>query len=863
MPVRTPAELFGPDAVSRTGAVRSPAAPLAVCLGACVLFGAAGGRAQEPEKPKSPPAPPVAGTAKPKSDPPPAPERWDELKLPPGAVIVVTKDGELARGVEGVFLSPEQYRQLTARLAQRQAAPAAPVIPSECHLQSQVSLRGPGGVARVRATFRVRTTEPGQVVFLGGRGARPASASLGEGKLPILLAGEEGLSVLVEEPGEHTVTVELQAKVVAKGAKGNELGYELSLPGSPITDLAQEAVPEVSSLRVGVREASPAPPGAAPGLRAPLQVERVDAQRLLPGAGGGPWPLGKAEYLEVSWEQPAPAAAGESPRTASAEVDVQVGETEVRATAVLRLTGSAREWKIWAPADAEVTAESGPAPGPGARAGVGEGASVGATTDFPFDEFPEIIRPADPREPVWTIRFEEPPASEVRVEVVTRVPRVANPQKGRGPFAIGPFAVEGVFPQPGEIRVTAPANLRVTCRPRGDVRRAEPPAGGAGEANGAPPARANRQAFRYQAPPADGKRRPVPPLQVEVQPIRGRVYTRTEHLLRLAEGGWYLRTEVRASPVRERVEMLELDVPAALQNIEASSPERELVEGVTAAGEAGPGHRRIQVRLAQARETDFVVRLEGFYPLKLTADEARFALPRPRGTFDERSEVAAVVPAGVNLRGSVRGSGAAGGWPSYPLEAARTSAAGGTEFRASLPGPPEEVRLSWRAQRPELPVAAEVDLVFRDGQAVLVHEVRFPAGPAVPRRLRLLGPRDLAGVRLLSPAGTIDRAAPGEWLVTLPASPEGNAPLRLSYAFALPPPPEGVPGPGAARRVEVPLLWVEAATRTETRVRVWGEESGGRILVPRPVGGDWHRQPTEVVPGRDALPLLVLVGGQA
>ena len=85
-------------------------------------------------------------------------------------------------------------------------------------------------IVRLRATFKFRTTQPRAVVFLGCQKMQVVEAKREDGKLPLLAASDKGLAVLVEEAGEQTLRLELESALLPRGAKSNEVGFEVGLP---------------------------------------------------------------------------------------------------------------------------------------------------------------------------------------------------------------------------------------------------------------------------------------------------------------------------------------------------------------------------------------------------------------------------------------------------------------------------------------------------------------------------------------------------------------------------------------------------------------------------------------------------------
>src|SRR5205807_6330337 len=116
------------------------------------------------------------------------------------------KDGVrlLPRAVQ---LTPEKYQELMDQLeqARRLARAEKPDLPSVCKLTGQVD----GDLVRLRARFEFKTDRPRALVNLGCARAWPTAATLDDGQLPLLQPGDEGLLLRVENPGTHTVTLDL------------------------------------------------------------------------------------------------------------------------------------------------------------------------------------------------------------------------------------------------------------------------------------------------------------------------------------------------------------------------------------------------------------------------------------------------------------------------------------------------------------------------------------------------------------------------------------------------------------------------------------------------------------------------------
>src|SRR4029077_12480581 len=141
-------------------------------------------------------------------EPLPVPPRAvEELKFPPGTVIVVRDSREGLGKVDAVVLSPEQYRTLLEageQLAKLQN-PSKPQPPSVCRLSGKVERRGANDVVRLHAAFEFVSPAGRTVYFLGFRDAATLAAAL-EGKgLPALEDAADGFRFAIDSPGSHRV----------------------------------------------------------------------------------------------------------------------------------------------------------------------------------------------------------------------------------------------------------------------------------------------------------------------------------------------------------------------------------------------------------------------------------------------------------------------------------------------------------------------------------------------------------------------------------------------------------------------------------------------------------------------------------
>ncbi|MBY0458297.1 MAG: hypothetical protein K2V38_13230, partial [Gemmataceae bacterium] len=484
------------------------------------------------------------------------------VKLPDGTFLWVGgADGE------SIKLSPQAYQKLVDRAEQlkKELAARKPTTPSGCAIRAKVEKRGEQLVAALVLTYTFRTTQPNTAVALGARRTFAVRATLDgandPAKFPALDATDDGLAVLVESAGDHTLVLEAEAPVAARGEKA-EIGFEFGLPRSPITTLTLDPPHgDVKRVKLTTRTAE------APAAKAPAPPARaIDVKQLAPKAGEGGFPLGPAEAVEVTWEPPA-AVAQPAEQVQSAELDVGVVLTDgyAESTAKIRLRGPAREWKRVAPGSADVSVERVAAPSGG---GTGPIAS------------PTVTKPSDANKPVWKVEL---PANSVAADwVVTAVVRQNRPKTGAGksaPVPVGPFAVLDVLRQTGTVSVRAGPHTRFAFKHGPDLRRAELPA---------TDDEISAALFRLTTGPTGLNPVAAPLLTVEVWPVEGTVRVRPVYKLELTEVGWRVRADIQVKPIRTEVAALAVEVPAEWQRLEWEF-DPLVVQGVGPVKGEGPG----------------------------------------------------------------------------------------------------------------------------------------------------------------------------------------------------------------------------------------------------------------------------------
>lgn len=725
------------------------------------------------------------------------------IKLPDGTIVFYTANpNDAAPKIDGVVLSAKEYQQLldSSDQLKKLRESAKPVSPSVCRVRGRVDATTGKPIAKLTVEYSYRTTAPRTPVLLGGQRAAPVAATGSDGKVPLLELTPDGLAVLVEQPGEGKVTLELEAAVTARGSK-NDLSFELGLPKAAITSLVFEAPgPAVKKLTVGTRTPEP-------GAARPAETKRTtdDAVRYAAKPGGTGVPLGPIDLLEVAWESPAAPAAGDAALSADAEIAVRIDESQIETTARLRLRGPAREWLLALPKDATVTVTR-----PNATA---------------TDAAATVVRPTDPKQPLWKVQT--PEAGEWIVTAVLRGTR-PDPKdpKYAGPIPVGVAFVPGLPRQSGTLRVYAPATIRASnYRHSAEVRRLDSVAG-----VDAPVA-----SFKYATAG------PTPPtFDFEARPARGFTAVQPHHKLDLTHEGWRLRTELRVAPVRSTVEQLTFELPSGWRDPIVRPDDR--VDEVQAGTEAN-GKRPWTVRLANGMAEPFALTIETLFAVPETANETPLPLPRFPGVTERETQVTVSVSEGLAVRATARD--ATGTTALQPVGSAKPAAA--AQLAGAFETPVAKLDLAWQPYRAELAATVRADVTLGERQMSITQTIQFKANDPIGRTIRFKGPTNPLA---LQSNPTLEPAGLGLWTLA-PAADAKEATVTLSYSVPLPPRGEPKPAP-----VEVPLFWPDATSVAAT-ARIWGSPGPGARR-PANVLGPWEERPPEPGADRDSLPWLTL-----
>ncbi|HEV3203904.1 MAG TPA: hypothetical protein VGY77_05960, partial [Gemmataceae bacterium] len=729
-------------------------------------------------------------SSKPDADEPKTPSAkpgnsaWQEvekLPFPPGSILVIVKEiGETLRLIpKGVLLTPEKYQALLERIDQleRQAKPPRPDIPSVCKLSGQVE----GELVRFQAQFEFKTVASKSQVTLGCQRAWLKPGAALDDKLPMLVSGEDNqVLVQVDNPGIHHLTLELEIPVAVKGPKGLEQGFDFGLPRAAITTLEKFTLPRsIPEVRINGRAVRPKSFENQPSV-----LEGV--------------PLGPADHLEMVWKGPA-ASSAKGPPLLEADGLMQIRVTESTLITDVEFNlqvigGETKEWRIQLPAQVIPEVK---------EPRIGDDRRIDGI-DLP-----------DGKNSILRIRLKEPTSDSLKV--------VFQIRQGRGKTSspVGLFPVLNAFRQRGTIGVSAPADLRIRFQLRPDVLQREITE---------KTRRENAVAeFSYgNLPPSPFPA--APPLEILVDEVKGAIETRVEHTLTLTDQGWKAAMKFLVTPIRTKIDQLELELPPAFQfDRSVGATPAELVESVDFSQESGQG--RLVIKFINEQIQPFAFTVPGIYPANREKLSDSLELPKPLKMLDRGGQVTVIVPEGLEL--VPRGSAA-----EEPLPGERQHIWRSDRF-------PARIDVAWRPHRSDLGVASEVDLIMADGQVQVRHKMNLQLTDASSKSVSLLLPAELTDRVRLIQGGTLE--SDGIVKLGLPAGKDQT--LLLNYFFVPPSADFATQQP-----IPVPLVRVAEATRTETKVRVWNDSR----TVPVLLQGPWEILPTEVVADMDTLPSLVL-----
>ncbi len=715
------------------------------------------------------------------------------VKLPDGTVVFLTSKDD-AGLVDGVVLSPDEYKQLVEQAdALKKARDAAkPVPPSGVAIRGQIEPRGERTVAVLNLTYTFRTPAPRTPVTLGCQRAAVVAARAADGKLPVLAADVDGITVLADDAGEQTVSLDVEVPVSPRITKG-EIGFDLGLPKAAISTfvLAGPLADGVGKVVIGTRGAEP----LATIKRTPTAVV---------GLSSKPLALGPTDLLEVSWEPPGTAPPTDTGLSADADVRVRVDDKQIELIAKLRLRGTAREWPLVLPVGAEVSVER-----------------AAGTLPLSLPATATLEKPTDPAKTNWKLKTPDASTDWIVTSVVRKTRPNPADASYRGPYPIGPLAVGGAKFS-GKMQVFAPPGVRLGFKPTADLRRQDLPV----------PAEDDLVAvFGVAAAPKGNW------LDLDARPATGAVRVRPQHRLKLTPTGWKLESTIRVvPPQRAELEQLQIDLPAGW-----ADPEVGPAEGVEASVEKDG--RLLVVRFATPHRAAFDFTLSAVFASPVVGGHATVPLPHFPQADEYDTKLTATAGDGYEVGGS--GFGWENGQPAAtgePLKVAKGAATGvGGDFDRGA----SKVELQWQPFRPKLESDVRADVTVQARQLSVVQTFRFsaPDGGSPAVRLKVNAPAEVVGLKATPP---VDALGNGEWEYRPVTEVGKEFTLTLKYAVRLP--------AGESGERAIPLVWCDTTTSTDAVVRVWG---GGGPRADS-FAGNWQELPPEPVAERDSLPWFTL-----
>lgn len=764
----------------------------------------------------------------------PGPEK---LKTPPGSILVLVEDLKDALGLfpKMYLLTPEQYRELQDRITRlEKQLKAERKSVHACKLSGKLE----GDILTARAEFSFTTDAPRTTVQLGLHGAYLTDEGELDRAIPIIDHGDEGYSVRVEKEGSHQLTVNFKLPVALKrttapGA-GAERAFELGLPGAAVTTLSLELPSGVKELRWNEH----------------LEKQRVQNRWDLS--------LGKIKAVTVSWKEPISLPGNGPLLTAESQITLRFDETHAILSAEITLEdlrGQATEWQLLLPAGGRIDVKT-----PGSLA---------------FD----LVAP-DGKNPNHVLKLKEPSTERIIVSYQARIPRpLLNPK-----VAVGPFVVVGGYRQQGTITVQAASEAlrgrRLAYYRHGEIYQRGVHKSSLGDV---------LSAYQFWSLPSKTATGPAGvPLEVELRIEKGAVETHTDHAVHVRPGtaGWVIETtsRIRLKTPPAGVESLEVQLPhyrpvglealtgnpaapfpaavpwsvarpMALEFVPFAEPLGFACEGDLEfeLGTANP-HRRAQLRLVRAAGREFTVVITGKYLAPTATQRVMLELPRPLGTVDHGGKLTVSVDESLEFREGT--TNPASVMPDLRL------------LQLLKDQAPETIEVAWRPRRQELAVSDLMDITVRDRSAQIRHVMSFTLagksgllGSASPSHVQVHVPSAVQKLVVVG-GGRLVRHVPDRELALLDVTKDagGKVELILEYDFPLSQKLEADAAERAEREVRLSLIRLEAATRRETKVRVWTDHGVFPVLVEKRGAEKWKDRSPEIVPDRDSLPAMVLFG---
>ncbi|MFL5241344.1 MAG: hypothetical protein ACJ8FY_04495 [Gemmataceae bacterium] len=727
---------------------------------------------------------------------PPQPTDTDRMPRADGE-MPLSEDGDsikLPPGAKSVVLTREKYENLLDEIRKLQKTieklEGKPATPSACRVTGQV-IEGNLVRLHVQFDFEVDKNEPKRVL-LGCSLANPTEAKL-DGQLGLFKKTDEGFVVLVDKAGVHQATLDMELTL---NGKDNERGFALDLPPAVTKSLELTLPKDVKNARVGKEVFETRTSGESSVLKPP----------------GLDWP----NRLEVAWNDQVNAQASPPQMTVDTRLVVRVDQKQVITDAEMSLRvagGQTTSISLIVPPQAEFIRKP------------------------MMDDRIISVDVSDAARSLRTLRIKE--AGTKPFLLAFKVVQ----QRGKDGIPIGPFGVQGATSQQGDILFSVPSDLRCRYLPRysseraltEEDRRREPDA---------------VAAFRYYGLPSldkssDPGTAVQPPLEIEIEPIRGEVEAKVSHTLRLVQPlqgerpFWRVITTIEGEALRTRLSMLAIQLPAGYTFDETVGMQPSaMLQGPPI---IEPLTRIAHIPLAYSKPGPFKLTMEGSYAPADSGPPLVLGLPKPLGALDRGGNVTIQLPESLEW---IRANSDDSERELLAQEPHRWA----WGYRRY----PSNIELNWQPYRSELLVRAVADLTVTGREVRVRQRFSFEPSGSRPRKVVLEVPRSAHSLEVKE-GGTLEsplqRRAPVCSVVLGPSSGSDSV-LELGYLFDL---PEETASEGKSW-FTVPLVTVRDTTRGETRVRVWTSPGTGAV----PVGASWEQLRPESDSEHASLPTLVV-----
>ena len=390
-----------------------------------------------------------------------------------------------------VTLTQKEYQDLLDKIARLESHPDSP---SRCKVAGRIG----GDKAELVIDFEFRTYQARARVALGCAQGFPSKVDL-DGRPTLLRWGPNGLFVQVEDVGDHKLVLNMELPLLSRDRPG-ERGFNLNLPAAPTTTLESLELPAWVTKVQGQLTLRDGPAG---------RQDTQETYRTVPSTSLGPQTcrlktagLGPVERLELTWEgQPPVEGARPLLTVEKSKITVRVDHEHVTTQAELTLgvrRGQTKQWQMLVPPQAVVRSADN-------------------------DERIEAIETSGPQGWLRTIRLKRETAEPLALTILVE-------ERKKPPVSIGPFVVVGAIPQRGDLLITAPVDMALTYRARGEAHY--------GLAERELTVDEKRRcpmalAFRYEILAPSEKEGPPPFLDLDTG--RGVVETTVSHVLRLED----------------------------------------------------------------------------------------------------------------------------------------------------------------------------------------------------------------------------------------------------------------------------------------------------------------------------------------